>query len=395
MPLTFKKIKKLGEGTYAVVHLAEIDRSGFNKILEAKKSVKKSPTDLSEDQGGIKSSDNEKMLIAVKRIKSVGLDLPTIRELKTLKRCASSQNIVKLLAVCTYFDSCTLLLEYCPYSLDMLIKNKNILLLNKHIKTIIHQIMKGLYFLHRRFILHRDIKPGNILISTNGIVKLCDFGLSRDLNLIDMEKHPDIAAECVTDFLSPEKRQKINKKTIKEETFSEFYENVQGGTVLLSSNVVTRWYRPPELFINPKDVLVHSEDECEGNTSILYTSTIDIWSVGCLHFELLTRCVLFGEESDLAMCESIGRVVGWDYKSILHSKGEKDRKEKRPPNFTVLRDLLKSADPLSVSFIERMLHPDPTKRIGAYNALKNEYFIGVEGNIIELVKEMEKNEKVQ
>jgi serine/threonine protein kinase len=48
------------------------------------------------------------------------------------------------------------------------------------IKCIMIQILKGLDYLHKNFILHRDLKLSNILINRKGIVKLCDFGLARN-----------------------------------------------------------------------------------------------------------------------------------------------------------------------------------------------------------------------
>lgn len=88
--------------------------------------------------------------------------------------------------------------------------------------------------------MHRDIKGGNILINDEGIVKLADFGLSRDM--VPLDKNPNY-----------------------------------------TTRVVTRWYRAPELALeDPK-----------------YNEKIDIWSIGCTFAEIISRRTLFPSKSDL------------------------------------------------------------------------------------------------
>lgn len=82
-------------------------------------------------------------------------------------------------------------------------------------------MMQGMAFCHSHFILHRDIKPGNLLINSSGEVKLADFGLARD-------------------FGSP--------------------------GVKLTHEVATRWYRPPELLFGSRS----------------YGFNVDVWSCGCV-----------------------------------------------------------------------------------------------------------------
>lgn len=104
-----------------------------------------------------------------------------------------------------------------------------------HIRFIIYQTAKALKYLHSGSIIHRDLKPSNILVNSNCVIKLCDFGLVRSL----------ITAE----------------------------EN----TPILTEGVATRWYRAPEVLLGSKS----------------YSTPADIWSFGCIIFEILAQKPLF------------------------------------------------------------------------------------------------------
>ena len=94
----------------------------------------------------------------------------------------------------------------------------------------LYQLLRGLKYLHSANVLHRDLKPGNLLLNANCDLKICDFGLARTSE---------------TDFMT--------------------------------EYVVTRWYRAPEPLLNTSE----------------YTAAIDIWSVGCILMEILRREPLF------------------------------------------------------------------------------------------------------
>lgn len=97
--------------------------------------------------------------------------------------------------------------------------------------------------------MHRDIKPENILVSPNGVIKLCDFGFARFTNSVN---------ESCTDY------------------------------------VATRWYRAPELLVG----------------DARYGKAVDVWAVGCLYAELITGDALFPGESDVDQLYRITKVLG-------------------------------------------------------------------------------------
>ena len=73
-----------------------------------------------------------------------------------------------------------LVMEYIDTDLDQLLKHK-IDFTEHHLLKIVYNSLCAMAFLHLSNVIHRDVKPANILISSDCNVKLCDFGLSRTL----------------------------------------------------------------------------------------------------------------------------------------------------------------------------------------------------------------------
>ena len=74
-----------------------------------------------------------------------------------------------------------ILLEYCPLSLQKAIEDK--IFSNEELAKIIYQITEGMKYIHFKKVIHRDLKPTNILITSDGTVKICDFGISKLMTL--------------------------------------------------------------------------------------------------------------------------------------------------------------------------------------------------------------------
>lgn len=72
-----------------------------------------------------------------------------------------------------------LVLEYAPYDLRRVIYEKNLILRPQHIKSYMKMFLLGMEYLHKNFVLHRDLSPANLLIGEDGLLKLADFGLAR------------------------------------------------------------------------------------------------------------------------------------------------------------------------------------------------------------------------
>uniref|UniRef100_A0A8C7GUG5 Cyclin dependent kinase 17 n=1 Tax=Oncorhynchus kisutch TaxID=8019 RepID=A0A8C7GUG5_ONCKI len=195
---TYIKLDKLGEGTYATVF-----------------------------KGRSKLTDN---LVALKEIRlehEEGAPCTAIREVSLLKDLKHA-NIVTLHDIIHTDKSLTLVFEYlCP---DYQQRPDIIFVVLSQI--FLFQILRGLSYCHRRKVLHRDLKPQNLLINERGELKLADFGLAR-------------------------------AKSVPTKTYS--------------NEVVTLWYRPP-------DVLLGSSE---------YSTQIDMWGVGCIFYEMAAGRPLF------------------------------------------------------------------------------------------------------
>uniref|UniRef100_A0A8C0EP21 Cyclin dependent kinase 3 n=1 Tax=Bubo bubo TaxID=30461 RepID=A0A8C0EP21_BUBBB len=161
------------------------------------------------------------------------------------------------------------------------------------VKNYLFQLLQGVSFCHSHRVIHRDLKPQNLLINEAGTIKLADFGLAR------------------------------------------------------AFGVVTLWYRAPEILLGCR----------------YYSTAVDIWSIGCIFAEMVTRKALFPGDSEIDQLFRIFRTLGtptevtWpgvtqlpDYKGAFPRWTRKEMKE-----------------------IQLLLY-DPSRRIAAKAALNHKYF---------------------
>uniref|UniRef100_A0A8B9L897 mitogen-activated protein kinase n=1 Tax=Astyanax mexicanus TaxID=7994 RepID=A0A8B9L897_ASTMX len=264
---TYIKLDKLGEGTYATVF------KGRSKLTDS--------------------------LVALKEIRlehEEGAPCTAIREVSLLKD-------LKHANICL-----TLVFEYLEKDLKQYMDDCGNIMSVHNVKIFLFQLLRGLAYCHRRKVLHRDLKPQNLLINDKGELKLADFGLAR-------------------------------AKSVPTKTYS--------------NEVVTLWYRPP-------DVLLGSTE---------YSTPIDMWGVGCIFYEMITGRPLFPGSTVEDELHLIFRILGENLYVNEFIRRVSAEEALRHPYFRSLGEQVQGlADTASIfSVKEIQLQKDPGKRSVAYS----------------------------
>ncbi|KAL1356844.1 cyclin-dependent kinase D-1 isoform X2 [Arachis hypogaea] len=146
----YLKREVLGEGTYGVVYKAIDTQTG--------------------------------QTVAIKKIRlgkqKEGVNFTALREIKLLKEL-KDPNIIELIDAFPHKGNLHLVFEFMETDLEAVIRDRNIFLSPGDIKSYLQMTLKGLAVCHKKWVLHRDMKPNNLLIGSNGQLKLADFGLAR------------------------------------------------------------------------------------------------------------------------------------------------------------------------------------------------------------------------
>merc|ERR1719277_1027337 len=180
------------------------------------------------------------------------------------------------------------------------------------------QLMKGIHFCHSHRILHRDLKPQNILIDSVGNLKIADFGMARAFSV------------------------PIPKYT---------------------HEVVTTWYRAPEILFGSQE----------------YSLPIDVWSAGCILGEMATGTALFHGDSEIDTIFQIFRKLGtpteaeWPGLSTLPDFKPTFPKWRRR-SWEDIRGAAGQLGPAGTQLIDDMLTYDPRRRDSIRQALAHPYF---------------------
>nr|XP_057902561.1 mitogen-activated protein kinase 15 [Doryrhamphus excisus] len=247
----------------------------------------------------------------------------TFREVMFLQEFGDHPNVIKLQNVVRAQNDkdIYLIFEYMDSDLHAVIK-KGTLLKDIHKRYVMYQLLKAVKYLHSGNVIHRDQKPSNVLVDSDCVVKLCDFGLARSLNQIQEDS----------------------------------------GSPALTEYVATRWYRAPEILLG----------------STRYTKGVDMWSLGCILGEMLLGKALFPGTSTINQIEKIMSAIPHpcpdDFLSVKSEIGSSFiQKMLLKPQVPLEEVLQSSVPPDALDLLKGLLVFNPDKRLTAEKALQHPY----------------------
>ena len=282
----YVKLDKVGEGTYGVVYKCQ------NK--------------------------NTKDYVALKKVRleneDEGIPSTAIREISILKQM-KHPNIVKLVDLIHGDKKLYLVFEFMDYDLKKFLDMNGGPLPPQLVKSYLYQITSAIRYCHSKRILHRDLKPQNLLIDKSGVIKLADFGLARAFG--------------------------VPIKTLTHE-------------------VLTLWYRAPEILLGQKE----------------YSTPVDIWSLGLIFFEMAHRKPLFAGDSEIDQIFKIFQMHGTPNEKTWPGITKLPEFKLTFPQFRPkgLKEYNTNIDEVGLDLLWQMIQIDPGKRISAKRALNHPYF---------------------
>ncbi|XP_068665087.1 cyclin-dependent kinase G-2-like [Aristolochia californica] len=267
-------------------------------------------------------------IVALKKVKMEkereGFPLTSLREINILLSCHHPSIVdVKEVVIGSDINQVFMVMEYMEHDLKGLMETMKQPFSQSEVKCLMLQLLEGIKYLHDNWVLHRDLKTSNLLLNNRGELKICDFGLARQ-------------------YGSPLKP--------------------------YTQLVVTLWYRAPELLLGAKK----------------YSTAIDMWSLGCIMAELLSKEPLFSGKTEIDQLDQIFKTLGTPNEKIwpgfvklpaVRTKYTKqpynNLRKKFPPAPFFGRPILSEA---GFDLLNKLLTYDPEKRITAEAALSHEWF---------------------
>ncbi|TFK71652.1 Pkinase-domain-containing protein [Pluteus cervinus] len=288
----WKLIREMGSGAYGVVISAADEISGEAVAIK----------------------------LVTRIFDKVQLAKRALREITLLRHFANHENITGLIdvdAISPDFNEIYIFMEPMEADLHQIIKSGQTLT-NEHVQYFLYQILRGMKYIHSASVIHRDLKPGNLLVNADCELKICDFGLSRGF-----DSTPDENASHLTEY------------------------------------VATRWYRAPEIMLAFRR----------------YSTAIDMWSIGCILAELLLGKPLFKGKDYVDQLNKVLDVLGTPSEEVIRKIGSDKAQayvQSLPFKKTVpFRNILPTADLLAIDLLTKMLTFDPGNRITVPQALEH------------------------
>lgn len=338
----YRKIEKLGEGSYGIVYKAQC-KTPFNHNISSNSSSNNGSNNIMNSFNSINSLRGEEgQIVALKRIRlssgEEGIPATAIREISLLREL-KHPNIVRLFDILHTENKLTLVFEYLDNDLRKYMDTQTPIDTSAYldlIKGFVYQLLQGISYCHEKMVVHRDLKPQNLLISRRGELKIADFGLAR---------------------------------------------SISAPLTVLSTDVVTLWYRSPDILL--------------GNSS--YGSSVDMWAIGCIIGEMINKEPLFQGKDKVDQFITITKVLGksnlesWNALNKLPGIKDDDGKLLMAANIeaitsslvndnsssTSLQQRIPGIDAEGFDLIRQLLRYAPEERISAKEAIAHPWFDSV------------------
>ncbi|CAE6529535.1 unnamed protein product [Rhizoctonia solani] len=291
----WKFVRELGQGAYGFVVSAQDQISGETVAIK----------------------------LVTRLFEKIQLSKRALREISLLRHFANHENITGLIdmdVISPDFNEIYLFMEPMEADLHQIVRSGQNLS-NAHVQYFLYQILRAMKYVHSAGVIHRDLKPGNLLVNADCELKICDFGLSRGFDSV------------------PE----------------------DDGAGFMTEYVATRWYRAPEIMLSFRK----------------YTTAIDMWSIGCILGELLGMKPMFKGKDYVDQLNIIIDILGTPDEETLQRIGSvkaqayiRSLPVKEPKPF---KTLFPQADDLALDLLSQMVTFDPAKRLSVLEALKHPY----------------------
>ena len=262
-------------GTQSQKNLIPSDLAKKLDFLEATEEI-----GMHESPARAARSKKSGNFVAIKQIvriySSKAYTLRVLREI-SISKFANHHNVLGLLDVKYRGEAVYLITPICETNLyNMIYENNEYSSISSatHV-SIMYGILHGMHYLHSYGIVHRDIKPANILLTSEGVPKICDFGIARQIN----SAYDQVADRIPRDSCG---------------SIVNFSKGNHGIGQPITPYVVTRWYRAPEIILT------------EGN----YSASSDLWSVGCVFAEMMMQRPLFPGINEVHQLSIIIDIMG-------------------------------------------------------------------------------------
>ncbi|CBZ29725.1 putative kinase [Leishmania mexicana MHOM/GT/2001/U1103] len=258
-------------------------------------------------------------LVAIKRFKQTEQDehvrKTSSREVRMLQ-LLQHPNVIRLEDVFRREGKLYLVFEFIDHTILQLLESTTRGFHRHELRRYTYQLLRGIEFCHNQNIIHRDVKPENVLIDESGLLKLCDFGFARQTS----------AKGKYTDY------------------------------------VATRWYRAPELLVG----------------DVAYGKPVDVWALGCMFAELSDGQPLFPGESDLdQLClimQTCGPVPQRLVFIFMHNPLYNGISFPHTDILYTLKDRYHRESNDWIEFLSSCLHTDPAQRLTCTELMELPYF---------------------